>query len=60
MSLSGTGRVGRNQFVVRSQGQADDGLWVTGRLGGSFESGRHLDFVPRVAKGSGWQLMPML
>ena len=51
VSLSGTGRVGRNQFVVRSQGQADDGLWVTGRLGGSFESGRHLDFVPRVAEG---------
>jgi thiamine-monophosphate kinase len=51
VSVSGTGRVERNRFVTRSQGRPNDSLWVTGRLGGSYQSGRHLDFIPRVAEG---------
>lgn len=34
--------------VLRSQAQIGDELWVTGRLGGSFGSGRHLTFEPRL------------
>ena len=51
VSISGTGRVPRDGYVTRSGGCAGNGLWVTGRLGGSFESERHLDFVPRVREG---------
>ena len=51
VSISGTGRVARNSYVTRAGGCAGNGLWVTGRLGGSFESERHLDFVPRMREG---------
>lgn len=51
ISISGTGRVARAGYVTRAAGNAGDGLWVTGRLGGSFASERHLDFVPRLAEG---------
>ena len=38
VSISGTGRVARESYVTRAGGSAGNGLWVTGRLGGSFES----------------------
>lgn len=39
--------------VLRSGARAGDGVWVTGRVGGSVASGRHLTFEPRVAE-SAW------
>lgn len=43
-----TGRIERGQAILRSGGVAGDILCVSGRLGGSFASGRHLSFTPRV------------
>ncbi len=37
--------------VTRSGAKPGDYLYVTGRIGNSFLSGRHLDFMPRVAEG---------
>lgn len=34
--------------VARSGARAGDSIYITGRLGGSFESGRHLTFEPRL------------
>lgn len=51
VSIAGTGRVARGRYLTRAAGNAGDGLWVTGKLGGSFVSERHLDFVPRLAEG---------
>ncbi len=39
--------------VLRSGARAGDELWVTGRIGGSLASGRHLLFEPRLAE-SAW------
>ncbi len=38
--------------VLRSGARPGDEVWVTGRVGGSLGSGRHLSFVPRVAEGA--------
>ena len=42
------GQVERNRVIYRSGARVGDLLFVTGRLGGSVRSGRHLTFVPRV------------
>jgi thiamine-monophosphate kinase len=47
VSIALTGWVERSRCILRSGGKAGDGLYVTGRLGGS-RQGRHLDFVPRL------------
>lgn len=47
ISIAATGSVGRGKAVLRSGGKPGDGLWVTGRLGGSLK-GKHLAFSPRV------------
>lgn len=51
ISIAATGRIARGQAVLRSGGQPGDVLAVTGTLGGSFASGHHLDFAPRLAEG---------
>jgi thiamine-monophosphate kinase len=38
--------------VLRSTARPGDEVWVTGRLGGSLHSGRHLAFTPRVREGA--------
>lgn len=48
ISLTLTGRVERGRAILRSGGRAGDVLCVSGKLGGSFASGRHLSFTPRV------------
>jgi len=47
ISIALTGEVERTRCVTRAGGKAGDLLYVTGRLGGS-QSGKHLDFVPRI------------
>lgn len=37
--------------VLRSTARVGDDVFVTGRIGGSYESGRHMTFLPRVAEG---------
>jgi thiamine-monophosphate kinase len=48
LTVSLVGRVEPDRCVLRSRAGPGDVLAVTGRLGGSFESGRHLDFRPRL------------
>lgn len=47
ISVAATGSVARGKAVMRSGGKPGDGIWVTGRLGGSL-AGKHLTFSPRV------------
>lgn len=51
ISVAAMGAVERGIVVMRSGGKPGDGIWVTGRLGGSL-SGKHLTFLPRVTEGS--------
>ena len=48
ISVALTGVVGPTHTVIRSGGKPGHLVYVTGRLGGSFASGKHLDFVPRL------------
>lgn len=36
--------------VTRSEAKPGDAVWLTGRVGGSLPSGRHLTFEPRIAE----------
>lgn len=49
-SIALSGWVERSRCVLRSGGKPGDALYVTGRLGGSLASGRHLYFTPRLAE----------
>ncbi|MEM7697495.1 MAG: thiamine-phosphate kinase [Verrucomicrobiota bacterium] len=51
ISVSVIGQVDIESIRRRSSARIGDIVAVTGRLGGSFESGRHLDFTPRLAEG---------
>lgn len=50
LSICLTGTVAAKNCVTRSGGRVGDRVYVTGRLGGSFKSGRHLRFRPRLAE----------
>ncbi len=52
ISVAATGRVARRHLVLRSTARPGDVIYITGRLGGSLESGRHLDFHPRLPEAA--------
>ncbi|MFK7885039.1 MAG: thiamine-phosphate kinase [Phycisphaerales bacterium] len=47
----GGSMAGETKPVLRSGAQAGDSVWITGPVGGSFSSGRHLTFEPRIEIG---------
>ena len=51
ISVAGKGRVARANLVTRGGGRPGDGIYVTGRLGGSIH-GKHLDFTPRLREAA--------
>lgn len=46
------GVVPRGAALLRCAAKPGEAVYVTGELGGSFESGRHLSFKPRLAEGA--------
>ncbi len=53
LSVCLTGTVKRGRCITRGGGRPGDALYVTGTLGGSLPSGRHLSFRPRIEE-AGW------
>jgi thiamine-monophosphate kinase len=51
LHVFGTGIVPADTGLLRSGATVGDAVLVTGPLGCSFTSGRHLDFIPRVEEG---------
>jgi thiamine-monophosphate kinase len=51
LSVTLTGSVLKRNLKLRSGSRPGDLICVTGKLGGSYKSGRHLTFQPRVAEG---------
>lgn len=47
ISIAATGSVKKSQLTLRSTASLGDGIFLTGRLGGSL-AGRHLDITPRL------------
>ena len=47
ISVALMGTVGKEKCLLRSGARPGDGVFVTGKLGGSIH-GKHLDFIPRV------------
>ena len=54
-----TGRVGRENYATRSGAKPGDSIVVSGKLGGSFASGRHLKFHPRLREGKWLMSLPL-
>lgn len=50
VSVALLGAVAGNKAILRSGAKAGDCVWVTGSLGGSYPSGKHLNFTPRIAE----------
>jgi len=48
VSITLTGEAKEKELVFRNGAKAGDAIFVTGSLGGSLRSGRHLKFTPRV------------
>jgi thiamine-monophosphate kinase len=51
LSVSLTGTVPKNRLKLRTEAKPGDLICVTGKLGGSLKSGRHLGFTPRLKEG---------
>ena len=52
ISVALTGEVPEGKAVLRSTAQPGDLIAVTGVLGGSFPTGHHLSFMPRIREGA--------
>ena len=52
LHIFGVGRVPKGMALLRSGANAGDRIYVTGPLGGAQNSGKHLDFIPRLKEGT--------